>query len=61
MTFFEIIGFILAIFIVIEIGYQLANWVYRRLSNMPIPGSQEEAESDRLHSCDAVLHALLFL
>lgn len=44
MTFFESIGFILAIFIVIEIGYQLANWVYKRLSNMPIPGSQEEAE-----------------
>ena len=44
MTFFESIGFILAIFIVIEIGYQLANWVYGRLSNMPIPCSHEVAD-----------------
>ena len=36
--------FLVALLIIIEIGYQLANWVYKRLSNMPIPGSQEEAE-----------------
>ncbi len=42
MTFFESIGFILVLFIVIEIGYQLANLAYKKMSNIPIPNSEEE-------------------
>lgn len=42
MTFFESVGFILALLIVIEIGYQLVNLAYKKMSNIPIRGSQEE-------------------
>ena len=34
--------FLLALLVVIEIGYQLVNLLVKRLNNIPIPGSQEE-------------------
>ena len=42
MTLFESVGFILALFILIEIAYQLVNFAYKKMSNIPIRASQEE-------------------
>lgn len=34
--------FILAMLVLIEIGYQLLNIVVKKMNNIPIPGSKEE-------------------
>ena len=37
---------VLGIFVVIEAGFQVANWVYKQLANIPIPGSVETEEEE---------------
>ena len=38
----EGVWILFALLIVIEIGYQLVNFIIRQANNIPIPGSKEE-------------------
>ncbi len=38
--------FLLALLVVIEIGYQLVNLLIKRLNNIPIPDSVESEEAE---------------
>ena len=38
--------FIIGLFVVIEVGYQLTNLVVKKLNNIPIPNSAESGEEE---------------
>jgi len=42
----EAFWFILALLIIIEVGYQVVNLVVKKLNNIPIPGSAENEEEE---------------
>jgi len=42
----EAFWFILALLIIIEVGYQVVNLVVKKLNNIPIPGSDENEEEE---------------
>ena len=37
---------VLGIIVVVEVGFQAVNWIYKRMLNIPIPGSVETEEEE---------------